>query len=312
MRRVLHKACVFLVTASLATAGCSSAPTASAAPGGPAEAEPTGASWTAPDAVEVPGYSPSAAVEGNGATLDVSAVAKGVVFATAGGSTRHKLQVTHGDESYNYDVPTDGSPVACPVNMGDGSYTFRVLRNIEGSSYVEVLAVPADVSLESEFSPFTTANVFCDYDASSAVVAKAREVAADADNEGAVVQKVYQWVVDNIDYDDAKAAELAGGSGYVPDPDKTLAEGKGICFDYSSLAGAMLRSLGVPCRVVTGYVDPDDLYHAWNMVYIDGTWHAVGVTVDPGTWSRVDTTFGASGNGTFTGSGTGYRDRYVY
>ena len=143
-------------------------------------------------------------------------------------------------------------------------------------------------------------------------MARAKEITGGCENEGDVVRAVYTWVCENVSYDEAKAARLSSTTGYVPDPDATLEEGSGICLDYSALAGAMLRSLGIPCRVVTGYVDPGDLYHAWNAVYIDGAWHGVQVRVEPGTWSRVDTTFGAAGSGATVGEGTGYRDRYIY
>ena len=75
----------------------------------------------------------------------------------------------------------------------------------------------------------------------------------------------------------------------------TLASGTGICFDYASLGAAMLRSLGIPCQVITGYVSPDDVYHAWNMVYIDGEWISVEISIKPNSWTRVDLTFAASG-----------------
>ena len=304
---------VALLSAALALAGCGGAPAPAPSDGGsPSSEETSGPAWERPAEVRAYAYSGDDASAANGATVDVSHAAQGVVFATAPGDVRHKLQVLCGDGSYNYDIPSDGSPVACPVNMGDGAYTFRVMRNVEGSSYVEVLAVPVDVALESDESPYLVPNVFCDYAPSSEVVARAKEITGGCENEGDVVRAVYTWVCENVSYDDAKAAELASGSGYVPDPDATLASGTGICLDYSALAGAMLRSLGIPCRVVTGYVDPGDLYHAWNAVLIDGTWHGVRVSVEPGEWSRVDTTFGAAGAQATVGDGTGYRDRYIY
>lgn len=67
----------------------------------------------------------------------------------------------------------------------------------------------------------------------------------------------------------------------MPNPDETLASRSGICFDYASLAAAMLRSLGIPCQVITGYVGPESLYHAWNMVYIDGSWVGVAISRTP-------------------------------
>lgn len=276
------------------------------------QGETSGPAWSEPAEVQVVSYDSQSAQAANGATVDASHANQGVVFATAPGDVRYKFQVLCGDGSYNYDIPSDGSPVACPVNLGSGSYTFKVMRNVSGNSYVEVLAVPVDVALESDLDPYLEPNVFCNYQPSSQVVARAKEICGHCQNEGDVVREVYTWVCDNVSYDEDKAKELSTTTGYVPNPDETLSSGKGICLDYSALAGAMLRSLGIPCQVVTGYVDPGDLYHAWNMVQIDGTWHGVQVSLEPNSWGRMDTTFGSAGAGSWTGDGTGYRDRYTY
>ncbi|MGI6627015.1 MAG: transglutaminase-like domain-containing protein [Bacillota bacterium] len=83
---------------------------------------------------------------------------------------------------------------------------------------------------------------------------------------------------------------------------RILEAGKGICFDYSSLLASMLRSLDVPTKLVTGYVAPDYLYHAWNEVYIEGTgWVRINrfySTYKEGEgWMRMDPTFAASMKG---------------
>lgn len=273
----------------------------------------SGPAYHEPASVETASFSESAAVAGGGAYIDTSTAAQGYVGASATNQSRLKFQVTKGDMSYNYDLPSDGTPIICPINMGDGSYAFRVMQNTSGSNYVEVLATTANVALESQFAPFLHPNLFCDFTASSPSVAKARELAAGAQNQGDVVRAVYEWVVGTIRYDKAKASQLANSTGYVPSPDDTLASSTGICFDYASLAAAMFRSLGIPCQIITGYVEPGDIYHAWNMIYIDGSWVSVQLTVDPNTWTRVDLTFAASDGGTDTvGDGTSYTDRYVY
>lgn len=274
--------------------------------------ETSGPAYSLPAEVVVDAMDGAAAVAGNGVSIDTSHAADGVVFATGLTDRRCKLQLRLGDQSYNYDLPRDGSPIAAPLNMGNGTYDVRVMGNTGGSSYVEVLAEPVAVELSNDRIPYLQPNVFCAYDGQSAAVAKAREIAAGAENQGDVVKAVYQWMTEHITYDDAKAAELANSTGYIPNPDETLATGKGICFDYASLSAAMLRSLGIPCRVVTGYVDPGDLYHAWNMVYIDGQWHGVEISVDPETWSRIDTTLGAAAGNATVGQGTGYTDRFTY
>lgn len=119
-------------------------------------------------------------------------------------------------------------------------------------------------------------------------------------------------MVDNVSYDNDKASKLKQATGYVPNPDKTLTSKKGICFDYASLGAAMLRSVGIPTKIVTGYVSPDQIYHAWIMVYIDGTWKNAQFSVDKNTWSRVDLTFAADGDNKDVGDGKEYTDRYVY
>lgn len=209
-------------------------------------------------------------------------------------------------------MPNDGTPVIAPLNMGDGAYTIAVMQDTGGSRYVELCSVSIDVDIRTEQSPYLVPNVFCDYDESSAVVSKARELTRDAKNEGDALRLIYEWVENNVSYDEEKAKELTGKQGYVPNPDQTLNSQTGICLDFASLTGAMLRSIGIPCKVVTGYVSPDGIYHAWNMVWINGSWKAVSFTVNPKDWTRIDLTRAANGSLSSVGDGRVYTDRYVY
>ena len=42
----------------------------------------------------------------------------------------------------------------------------------------------------------------------------------------------------------------------------------------------MLRSVGVPTKVVTGYTVNATVYHAWNNVYDNSKWNVVDATYD--------------------------------
>ncbi len=71
-----------------------------------------------------------------------------------------------------------------------------------------------------------------------------------------------------------------------------LTDPRGDCTEFADLLTTLARSLGLPARTVYGlaYADgpsPAFAYHAWNEVYVDGSW----IAVDP-TWgeSRVDAT----------------------
>ncbi len=266
----------------------------------------TGAAFTQPAGVAMP------EVPAEGPAIDASRAADGYVVARSSSASRLKFQVSKGEMVYNYDLPNDGTPTVFPLNMENGAYVFRIMKNTEGNNYVEIERLEQDVALSSEFAPFVIPNQFCSYNQESACVAKARELTANAENQGEAVRSICKYIMDNISYDTGKAQQLKTLTGYIPNPDETLASQTGVCFDYASLGAAMLRSLGLPTKIITGYVAPGDLYHAWIMVYVDGSWQTGEFSVNPDSWSRVDLTFAASGSTEFTGDGTSYTERYVY
>ena len=280
--------------------------------GGFGAEQTSGASFTPSSSINDVTFDESAATGENGALIDTSHVAEGYVGVSATSQARLKLIVTSGDATYNYDIPEDATPAFAPLTFGNGTYQFRVMQNTSGSNYVELCSTTADVELESEFAPYLRPSIICNYSEDSACVAKARELVADATTQAEAVKDICEWVVQNVSYDSDKAAELADATGYISDPDETLSSGKGICLDYAALGAAMLRSQNVPTQIVTGYVSPDGIYHAWIMVYIDGTWTSAQFKVSANTWSRVDLTFAASGSGGTVGDGKEYTDRFVY
>lgn len=273
----------------------------------------TGADFNVPSSIIETSYDMSDALTSNGASINTTFAADGYVLACANNSNRLKLQVSAGQMSYNYDLANDGTVEAFPLQMGDGAYEIRVMQNTSENNYVEICRTTCNVTLTSEFAPFERPNMYCNYSENSDCVATAREIAASCTNEGEVVAAVYNYIVQNISYDSAKAASVSDVSGYVPNPDETLATGTGICFDYASLAAAMLRSLGIPCKIVTGYVSPNNLYHAWNLVYVDGSWKSASVSINANAWSIIDTTFAAADpTNNYVGDGSSYTERYTY
>lgn len=289
--------------AGLALSGCS---------GGGGGDETTGAAYTMPAACYTTSFNASTATSANGGAIDTSHTAEGYVTVAATNANRLKFQVSMGQMSYNYDLPGDGTPTSFPLQMGNGQYVLRIMQNTSENNYVEICAATVNVELESEFAPFLRPSIYCNFSDTSACVTQARELASSAENEGDVVRAIYNWIVANISYDEEKASSLVDATGYIPDPDSTLNDGEGICFDYASLAAAMLRSLGIPCKIVTGYVSPGDIYHAWNMIYIDGGWKSASIQVEANTWTLVDTTFAAGGASEYVGDGSSYTERYTY
>lgn len=284
--------------------------TESSAPDPAQETRPAGG-YTAPE-MATSAFHADLAEEGSGARIDTSALSEGYVAASASSSERLKFQVVKGDVTYNYNLSSDGAPSVFPLQSGDGDYLFRVMENVGGTSYAEMFSTTAGVSLSDEFQPFLRPSDYVSYDEGSACVAKARELAAQAEDQVGVVSQVFDFVCATVRYDWEKAETVA--KGYLPDPDETLRTGQGICFDYASLAAAMLRSQGIPTKVIFGYVSPNDVYHAWNMFYTQETgWVTVDYRVDQNSWNRLDLTFSANGaDGTFIGDGGNYADVYLY
>jgi transglutaminase-like putative cysteine protease len=297
-----------LVACALATALA----TALALSGCQASDQASGASFSAKTTVQLSTFDQAAATGENGALVDSSHAANGYVGVSATAGSRLKAQVINGQETTNYDLAQDGTATILPLTAGSGTYTVRVMQNTSGNNYVELYSTSFEAAIASETEPFLYPNVNCNYTSSSACVSKARELVSSATNQGEAVKAICNWIVENISYDDDKASQLKDATGYVPDPDSTLSTGSGICFDYASLGAAMLRSQGIPTKIVTGYVSPNSIYHAWIMVYIDGTWTSAQFSVSQNTWSRVDLTFAASSDGTNTGDGKTYTDRFVY
>lgn len=259
-------AALFLACSILATAALLAACSLGGSDGSADEGTTSGAAWHEPAQVALSSFDAAAAASENGASIDVSHADDGYVAASATAASRLKLVVECNGQSYSYDLPQDGTPLVAPVNMGNGTYTVRVMRNTSADRYVELCRTTVDVTLTSEFAPYLVPNCFCSYTAGSACVAKADEVCAGAQNEGDVVRAVFDYITQNVTYDYGKAAQLSGTTGYVPDPDATLRDGSGICCDFASLGAAMLRSQGIPTKIVTGYVSPSNVYHAWIMV----------------------------------------------
>lgn len=175
-------ACAALLVACGGSSGSSGGSGGSGIPGGSGdpnngESTTSGPAYSVPGSVALVAFNEGAAQTGNECAIDTSQLAQGVVGASARNDARLKFQVVKGEMSYNYDLPGDGTPIIVPINMGDGPYTFRVMQNTSGNNYVELFSVIENVNLSSETAPFLVPNMFVNYNESSAVVAKARELA---------------------------------------------------------------------------------------------------------------------------------------
>ena len=260
---------------------------------------------------------PGTDVEKNGqAIVDFSNRQDGYIMAKYLESTdmKIKLLITVPDGvQYTYSLIPGRDFEVFPLSGGDGKYEIGVFKQVDGTRYSMVLSTTVNVSLVDEFAPFLRPNQFVNFTQDSVAVRKAAELTAGIDDVMEKVAAIYDFVISNIVYD-VELAETVQ-SDYLPDVDRILASGKGICFDYASLMAAMLRSQSVPTKLVIGYTG--DVYHAWISVYSeeDG-WLDNVIFFDGQTWSLVDPTFAAGGSSgalaQFIGDGGNYTVKFLH
>lgn len=249
------------------------------------------------------------------AVIDYSNTADGYVMVCFTGRTdkRLKVRVAGPTTLYTYDLP-GGEWTTFPLTDGNGDYKVTVYENTTGSKYSTVLSVRFEAALADEFAPFLRPNQYVNYSAAPETVSRAAELTADIVDPLEEVEAVYHFVTGHLTYDREKAAGVR--SGYLPVLDEVLAAGRGICFDYAALMAGMLRSLGIPCKLVVGYAG--DAYHAWISVWTEEAGWLDGVIYfDGAVWQRLDPTFASSGGGSaaalaYIGSGIDYVSKYFY
>lgn len=94
------------------------------------------------------------------------------------------------------------------------------------------------------------------------------------------VQQISQWIHDNVAY-------VPGTSNAETAASQVLAQRSGVCRDFAHLGIAFCRALGIPARLVVGYVrfaEPPQDFHAIFEAWLGGQW----VLFDPTQMAPTD------------------------
>lgn len=247
-------------------------------------------------------------------SIDASNAAEGYIMVKYNGAIdKVKLQLQAPDgETYTYSLAI-GSYEAFPLSAGDGGYHIDVLEHAYDEMYAVAYSTDISVTLNDEFRPFLYPNQYVWFTPEYKAVAYAAELSDGSSDDLDYVGRVYHYVTENIEYDNELAKNVK--SGYLPNIDNTMNSKKGICFDYASLMAAMLRSQGVPTKLVVGY--SGEAYHAWISVYLKETgWVDKIIQFDGESWSLIDPTLAANNSGSsvkkYIGDGSNYTVKYSY
>lgn len=248
-------------------------------------------------------------------TIDYSNTEDGYVMVKylKKSSKKIKAQLKGPKTTYTFNV-TPKKWETFPLTDGDGQYQLVLMENVKDNKYAIVVSAAFEVELKDEFAPFLRSNQYVNYADAPETVKKAAALTKKVKKPLKKVEKIYNYVVKNYTYDKKKAQTVQ--SGYVPNLDKVLKNKKGICFDYAATMAGMLRSQGVPCKLVVGYAG--ETYHAWISVYVEGEGWVEGVVYFDGTtWQRMDPTFASSSKQSkaimkYIGNGKNYTAKYFY
>ncbi len=248
------------------------------------------------------------------ASIDISNASEGyLMIQYSGTAAKSKVQVTTPDGIiYTYTL-LGNSYETFPLSGGNGHYHIDIYENAYDDLYGMVFSQDIEVRLNDEFKPFLYPNQYSQYTRDSETVRLGIELSNASSGDLDYVCRVYEYIIQNITYDTALAANLP--TDYVPDVDTTLSKGTGICFDYAALMTALLRSQSIPTKLEVGY--SGTAYHAWISVYLAETGWVDGIIrFDGKNWSLMDPTLAANNNrnavGDYIGDGTNYMVKYSY
>lgn len=200
--------------------------------------------------------------------LDVSFLSEGYFLAAVQKPSSHrlKLRVVKDGETLTYDLNSNGDYEVFPLQLGNGNYEVSLYENVSGKKYSQEGRISLSVRTRLPGVSFLYPNQYVNYTQFSEAVAKAGELCA-----GKGPKEAYAIICDfmknNFVYDYIKAVTVQAGQ--LPDIDNSYAKRMGVCQDLSAITVCMLRTQGIPSRLIIGYAD--NQYHAWTMTKMGGT-----------------------------------------
>jgi PKD repeat protein len=143
---------------------------------------------------------------------------------------------------------------------------------------------------EKELKQYTKSSKYIDSD-NEAIKETVKQVVGAETMPYKVAEKLYNYVVQKLEYDYEKLAQINSGKfGETNKASEILNLDKGVCEDYSILYAALCRAAGIPAKYVSGvpirsiaYEESKELAngHAWNEINLPGLgWIPIDTTAE--------------------------------
>ena len=188
-----------------------------------------------------------------GLTIDYSHMDQGYVMVRAQKSDkRMKLTVEHGTVLLTYSMNNDEQYETIPLQYGSGEYTFSlgIAETADSSQYENAGTISLKCTIPDENSCFLYPNQYVSYSTDSPVIEKAQELCKDLNEPADIAKAVCSYIQKTFLYDFVKS--VTADEEQLPDIETTWKEKAGTEQDLCAVTCAMLRSQGVPAKLVFG------------------------------------------------------------
>ena len=185
-------------------------------------------------------------------------------------------------QRYYYKLQDGKNEVDVPLTEGAGKYKLRICKVRSDGKAAVLQTKEVELTKEAFGTVFEISSIVINYKVKDSFIKKAQTLTKNCKTESAKVKKIYEYIIKNFAYDYELLDKKAATNYYLPDNLSTYDRKLGICYDISCLFAAMLRSVGVEARVVTGHTPNVKEYHAWNQIYDSKkkSWYTVDATYD--------------------------------
>lgn len=192
---------------------------------------------------------------------------------------RVKTRIQNSIDKYDYDLFGRDNFEYFPLQLGEGDYKVSIFENVSANRYRQVKAQSIKAKIKDILDVFKASIQTVNWNSEMGIIKKSEELTKNLKTDKEKVIAVYSFVVDTFSYDYDKINSI--DTTYVPDIEKVYQDKKGICYDYSAVLASMLRSQNIPVKLIKGYSDLVNGYHAWNEVYL----------ADENRWVVIDSTY---------------------
>lgn len=199
--------------------------------------------------------------------VDVAHIDEGYMLVRGGKTAKRlKLKVAKGDYSVMYDLEGKNEYQVLPLQFGNGKYRLTLYKQVSGSRYTEEGAVSFTADMENVNCAFLFPNAYINYTGENKAVKKAEEICLGLEGDRARYDAITAYVKSAFVYDYVRAVTVKTDG--LPDVDYCLNKGMGICQDLAATSVCMLRTQGIPAKLVIG--DANGQYHAWVQATVEG------------------------------------------